>query len=118
MSFRTCSCGYVWAARDDFLIDPKVVMVGYQVNFEHLREGFFLFNHLAEGCFTTLSIPAAEFLDLHEGEIFKERRDGTPECVGHCLHQSDLSPCPARCECAFVRKVVNVVAKWPKQPAA
>jgi hypothetical protein len=33
------------------------------------------------------------------------------------LHQSDLAPCPSRCECAFVREVVDMVTHWPKQSA-
>lgn len=117
MSFRTCSCGCQWSTREDFLNDPKISLVGYQVNYEHLREGFFLFNHLSNGCLTTLSIPAADFLGLYAGEIFTNRLDGTHECSGHCLHQSDLAPCPSRCECAFVREVVDMVTHWPKQSA-
>ena len=118
MSFRTCSCGHEWTSREDFLADPHVTIVGYQVNFEHLREGFFLFNHLAEGCLTTLSIPAAMFLDLYSGRLFQDRLTGSFECSGQCLHQSNLAPCPAQCECAFVREVVNIVAQWNKRSAA
>lgn len=118
MSFKECSCGHKWDSRGAFLDDEQISLVGYQVNFEHLREGFFLFNHLAHGCYTTLSIHAAEFLDLYNGKIFQDRLTGSFECAGHCLHQDNLTSCPAKCECAYVREVVDIVKKWPKRPAA
>ncbi|MEI6786874.1 MAG: hypothetical protein WCL49_00180 [bacterium] len=118
MNFRDCTCGFSWKTREDFLGDPNISIVGYQVNFEHLREGFFLFNHLENKCFTTMSIQAAEFLDLYNGTIFQERREGSAKCSGQCLHQSNLAPCPAQCECAYVLEVVNLVKNWPKRSAA
>jgi hypothetical protein len=118
MNFRVCTCGFSWKTREDFLADPKVSIVGYQVNFEHLREGFFLFNHLEGGCYTTMSIHAAEFLDLYTGTIFQDRLTGAFECSGQCLHQSNLAPCPAQCECAYVREVVTLVKNWSKRSAA
>lgn len=117
MGFRTCSCGCEWTSREDFLSDPEIKIIGYQVNFVQLREGFFLFNHLAKGCMTTMSIPAAVFLDLYSGQIFQDRLSGSFECSGQCLHQSNLAPCPAQCECAFVREVVSTVDHWNKRLA-
>ena len=98
--------------------DPTVIVVGYQVDFGQLEAGLFLFNHHFGGCRTTMAIPAGEFLDLHKGPIFKDRLTGSRECLGYCLHRDNLQPCPAQCECAFVRDVLDEVAHWPKGRAA
>lgn len=113
--FKTCpTCAFSWASREAFLGDAEVFLVGYQANFKHLLEGFFLFNH---SCGTTLASPAGVFKDLYDGEIFEGRATGSSQCPGHCLHKHDLGPCPARCECAFVRKIIERVGQWPKQCA-
>jgi hypothetical protein len=111
--FKKCpKCSFQWARRLDFLQDPNLAPIGYQANFKSLAAGIFLFNHDCKG---TLAIPAKEFQDLYHGPIFKERATGSPECTEKCLHQADLTPCPAQCECAFVREILQVVNKWPKK---
>ncbi len=49
-------------------------MVGYQVDFDELKAGLFLFTH---SCGTTLSVCAGDFQDLYNGPIFVERLNGT-----------------------------------------
>ncbi len=116
MYFKTCSkCGFVWPERASFLIDPNLRLIGYQADFEELMAGTFLFNHV---CKTTLAIKADDFQDLYDGPMFTERLEGTEECGGHCLHKDDLSPCPRKCECAYVREIVQVILNWPKQGLA
>lgn len=115
-TFKTCSCcGWVWATRDLYLADPDVVLIGYQVQFEELTAGVFLFIHNRPSCGTTLAIRCAVFVDLHDGPIFTTRRSGTESCPGHCLHRTNLAPCPLECECHFVREVMQVIKNWPKQ---
>ena len=119
MPFRKCTvCGQEWAARDDFISDPQVTTIGYQVNFASLDAGYFLFNHCRPECRTTLSLPAGEFFDLYDGPVYQERKTGSPECPGHCLHQDDLRACSLRCECAFVREILQTIIMWPKRVAA
>jgi hypothetical protein len=111
--FKTCPvCKSAWDARDDFISDPDIQLGGYQVNFDNCRLGFFLFNHMT--CRNTLGVKASDFLDLHDGPVYERRLAGTDDCPGYCLHQSELKPCPARCECAFVRDVLDRLARWPK----
>jgi hypothetical protein len=105
--FKQCSlCGKVWSAREEFLSDEDIELVGYQVNFKQLTSGYFLFNH---SCKTTLAIKAIEFADLYDGEVFDSRKTGTEECPGYCLHISNLKPCPAECECAYIREIIQIV---------
>ncbi len=115
--FKKCSkCGFVWSERTTFISDPDLQMIGYQADFEELMAGLFLFLHV---CGTSLAIAADAFQDLYDGPIFKARLNGTRECSGLCLHKNDLRRCRAKCECSYVREIVQVILKWPKKrPAA
>jgi len=111
--FRKCpTCNAVWFSQDDFLADRDVNLIGYQARLEELELGFFFFNH---ACGTTLAAPAGDFRHLYNGPVFTTRKTGTDECPGHCLRQDELSPCPAQCECAYVREVVQILKNWPKR---
>ena len=114
-NFKTCSkCGFAWPTREAFLDDPDLELIGYQVNFEELALGYFLFNH---SCKDTLSLPAGDFMNLYKGHVFKERATGSDQCPGYCLHQDVLDPCPAHCECAFVREILQIIKAWPGKPS-
>ena len=111
--FKKCTfCGYRWPSRKDFLEDPTTNMIGYQVNFGNIHLGFFLFNHLT--CGTTLGIPAGKFKDLYNGPVYSEQVLGTKQCPEYCLHENQLDPCPAKCECAYVRDIIQTVRNWQK----
>lgn len=119
MSFKVCTkCGRNWGTRDAFLSDPAVELIGYQVHFDSLQTGLFLFNHCVPECETTMSVQAGQFFDLYKGPVFQERKTGTAECTGMCLRRDDLGACIAKCECAFVREILGIVARWPKTSAA
>lgn len=110
--FKTCPlCSEVWSDRDRFLEDPELELIGYQVDFEDTELGLFLFNH--HRCGTTLAIRSGRFKDLYSGPFFSGCRTGTDECPGHCLRCTELSPCPAKCECAWVREVLQLIRAWP-----
>ncbi len=111
--FKICpGCGKVWQTREDLLRDPQVTIKGYQVNFDHLKMGLFLFDH--EKCKTTAALKAAQFTDLYKGPIYEENMAGTDECPEYCLKESNLQPCPNSCECAYVREVLQIIQNWPK----
>lgn len=113
--FKKCpNCGYKWRDRDSFLSDPEIRLNGYQVNFYNLKLGLFLFDHLK--CRTTLAIKAGEFRDLYHGPVFTERKTGTEECPEYCLRPQELSRCPTKCNCAWVREILDIVSHWKKQP--
>jgi len=115
-AFKVCSCGFSWEERADFLSEPLLQLVGYQVHFEHLELGLFLFNHAS--CGTTLSVRSGDFLDLLSGSpVYSHRLSGTDDCPEYCLRKEDLRPCLERCECAFVRDVMQVILGWPKHGA-
>ncbi len=108
-NFKTCpNCGEEWKTRSDFINNPELEIIGYQVHFKNLEKGFFLFNHSCKG---TLTIPVDAFSDMYKGPIFTERLTGSDKCSGHCLHESNLKPCPAKCECAYVREVIQIIKK-------
>lgn len=110
--FKQCpNCAQTWQNREEMLADPQVFIIGYQAHFQELEIGLFLFNH---SCGTTFSIEARRFIDLYNGPVFKERKTGSPDCMGYCLKRDCLQPCPAKCECAYVRELVQIVDRWPK----
>jgi len=111
--FKKCTCcGHPWFSRDEFLEDSRLEMVGYQTNFGELELGYFLLNHLS--CQSTIAVHAGKFRDLYDGPVFSQRLTKTEICPGHCLHYEDLQPCPSRCECAYVRQIIQIVRNWPK----
>jgi hypothetical protein len=115
--FKSCPlCSQVWTSREKFLKDRDVELVGYQVDFEEVALGLFLFNH--NTCKTTLAIQARQLKDLYIGPVFKERRTGQVECPGYCLRRSELETCPAECECAWVRGLLQIIRNWPKPDRA
>lgn len=105
--FKVCpKCSFEWKTRDHFLGDPRIELIGYQVDFRELAAGLFLFNHICKG---TLAIKAKDFEDLYSGPIFRVRATGTDECPGYCLHKKELKPCPAQCECSYVRDIIQII---------
>lgn len=108
-TFKKCKvCDTQWSSRDQFINDPEISLVGYQANFVILEKGLFLFNH---SCQSTLSIEVQAFADLYVGSVFEERVQGSDECPGYCLHHSQLQPCPAKCECTYVREILSMLQK-------
>ena len=111
--FKTCPlCKFVWHSRKDFLEDPLIQLIGYQVHFAELSLGYFLFNHMT--CGTTMAIVAGSFSDLYDGEPFQHRLTGTDKCSGLCIRDDELDRCPAQCECAYVRDILQTIRRWPK----
>ena len=110
--FKTCrSCLFKWGDLNDFLGDPEIKIIGYQVNYDDLSAGVFLFNH---SCGNTLGLPVRSFNGLYEGPVFRERAKGTAECPEYCLYQDQLDRCQVRCECAYVRDIIYIIRNWPK----
>lgn len=110
--FKKCtSCGENWYKSSELLSDPKASLIGYQVSFSQLTEGLFLFNH---SCGTTFGISVSHFQHLYEGPVYREAKTGSEECPGFCLIEEELRPCPVKCECAFVREVMQIIRFWPK----
>ena len=105
--FKVCpTCGFVWQSRNQFMTDKNISMMGYQVNFKDLAAGLFLFNHI---CRETFAMDVNTFKDLYKGFIFEGKATGSDVCPGFCLHKKELKPCPAKCECAFVREIVQIL---------
>jgi hypothetical protein len=110
--FKKCStCKASWHQRVDFLSDNGIELVGYQQNYLDMKAGYFLFNH---SCENTLALSVVDFLDLYNGTLFETSLDGTEECTGLCQRPDNLAACPKKCECAFVRSIMQVLLSWPK----
>jgi hypothetical protein len=113
-AYKTCPvCKKNWADREDFISDPQIKLLGYQANFNVLTLGIILFNH--EICRDTLALEVADFQDLYKGPIYRERLTGSETCPEYCVHECELKPCPQKCECAWVRDVLDCLSRWPKK---
>ena len=113
MMFKICKkCEHTWATRKKFLEDVNIELVGYQVHFQELTLGLFLFNH---DCGTTLSVYANQFVDLYEGPIFSKRATGSKECPGYCLEKGNLSPCSVECECSYIREILQHIKTYKEK---
>jgi hypothetical protein len=111
--FKQCSvCSRRWRDREDFLADPGLEIIGYQVFFEEIKDGLFLFNHT---CKTTLALKVAEFDDLYKGQKPDTVALGTDTCSGYCLDMTELKACNSQCKYAYVRDIIQVIRKWPKE---
>jgi hypothetical protein len=112
--FKICSkCAYTWKARDDFLEDPFICLVGFQADFKENESGYYLFNHILDGneCDTTLAVEVEAFLSLHKEAMFTDIKFESPLCEAHCTRVEDLSQCPVECKNAVARKIMQVFPK-------
>ncbi len=109
---RCPSCKTAWATRESLLADPGVRLIGYRSCLADLLVGVFLFHHRCEEIVT---IHVSEFADLYDGPMFHTPQTGGEKCRGYCLRVEELRPCPAQCECAFVREIANLISNWPKR---
>ena len=118
--FKECTfCHTRWEDRSAFLSDSMLSLIGYQMNYGDLEAGFFLFNHDVDGCGTSLAVQAGEFTDMHDGPIFEDRLSpDDDECPGYCDSVDSLEACSAKCECSYVRDVLQTVKDWPKKGIA
>lgn len=111
--FKKCLvCGFIWPSLIDFLDDPGIVMIGYQASFNNLGSGLFLFNHT---CRTTLGCEVEVFRSLYQGPVYRETQTGQHECPGYCMNIHELAPCPVKCNCAYVREIIQLISQWPKR---
>lgn len=114
--FKICTlCEYTWETRNEFLQDDTVILAGYQVNFERPEDGVLIFNHKIPECGTSLGLSPSLFKDMYEGPKYRERLHGTERCPGFCLHEELLGPCPEKCACAWVRGIVEIVARYGRE---
>ena len=113
--FHVCNnCMFIWRTRDSFLDDDNLVLNGYQFNPLDLEAGLFLFTHQVEGCNTTIAVKVDEFADLYQGKIYPDRRTGEVDCPGFCKKEEQLGRCDAKCECAYVREIIQIIRGCPR----
>lgn len=108
--FKKCSmCGEIWGTRDEFLDDRSLELNGYGADFDRLENGLFYFTHKLQDCSTTMALKSSEFLNLYTGEKYPDSKMGGDECPRLCLDKNALDRCPAFCECAFVREIIQII---------
>jgi hypothetical protein len=91
--------------------DSNLDFIGYQVNFSDLELGYFLFNHMV--CQSTIAVHAGLFRNLYDGPVFSERNTNSENCPGYCRDRDALERCSEKCECAYIREIMQIVRNWP-----
>ncbi len=113
--FKTCSCCHKeWLSQNDFLSDSQIKLVGYKADLKKLDYSMFFFNHMAEDCYSTITLEALSFMNLYTGKKYRGRRTGESDCPGYCLDINQLSRCDAVCECAYNREICHLITTWEK----
>ena len=112
-TFKKCPmCAATWNSRKQFLNDATLMLNGYQADFDSLAKGLFYFTHKVDQCNSTMAVEAGRFFSLYKGRMYFTRRTGEAECPGYCLQRDILDSCPAECECAFVREIIDIIKKY------
>lgn len=110
--FKQCAmCRQEWISRENFLRDPDITLIGYQADFKNPDNGLYLFNHVKQGCATTLSFHVHEFADLFTGEYFTEDKFQTHSCPGYCLDVNNTEACSAECRNSYPRRLMQIIKK-------
>jgi hypothetical protein len=113
--FKSCpKCKKDWDTRCYFLSDTQLKLNGYQVSFTKLDSGLLLFTHHCDDCFSTMGVYVTEFDDLYTGVRYTENKALSDECPRYCINEKKLDRCEAKCECAFVREIIQIVLDYPK----
>ena len=104
MPFKTCSfCQKSWETRKDFLLDPDIILIGYQPDPMELQYGMGYFNHNLDKCRTTLTIL--------QGELCKEPLENMEPLISQ--YQNN---CPS--SCSEILPMVKCKRDCPNTPGA
>lgn len=108
-NFKQCPCcGKEWRFQSDFLVDQELDFQGYQSVFNSNKPGAYLFTHIANNCFSTISVSENEFINLYLHFIYPGYDIGFsalyPE---HQKNFIDGSNDNWICACEFVHDVIT-----------
>jgi hypothetical protein len=107
-NFKECTlCKTVWSTRFEFLYDPQIRLIGYQMNVKNVERGLLLFNHLS--CRNTLALDVIDLSTMYDGPFYRENKHGSQECPAYCLNQDSFEPCPVQCACAYIREIMKII---------
>jgi hypothetical protein len=93
------------AARRFYARPGGIELTGYMPTFDELLTGSLF-----------VQSPLRNHAGLSGGYLFEHLYDGAglsgqnkageSECPGYCQNKTDFSPCPVKCNCAFVREIL------------
>ncbi|RPH92319.1 hypothetical protein EHM69_12970 [candidate division KSB1 bacterium] len=110
--FKTCPfCKYEWLDRYEFVLDPNLLVNGYQSDFINADNGLILLTHVIPDCRTTLAVHIRHFKDFYKGPVFDMLLAGQTACSRRCVEQSDLEICTAHCSMHWAREVLQFIRK-------
>ncbi len=115
--FKQCTlCGTQWPDLKDLVLDPNLVVNGYQAHLESPEQGLILVTHQVPDCGTTLVVAAGKMRPLYRGPNYSNRQTGTVACRGHCQEIEDLQACTANCDMAWIREALQWIVRHELPP--
>jgi hypothetical protein len=125
--FQVCgSCRARWARWEDFVVDPRVELLGLQAVPILPDASLLIFEH---GCGSSVSILTKRLRHLLPDDPASRGLPslrGTEHCPGHCLSLKDMAACDRPCVNARDRELIKIVRRLretgagpvPASPAA
>jgi hypothetical protein len=110
--FQICgSCRRSWPTWEDFVLDPKVRLLGLQAVMALPDASLLVFEH---SCGSSVSILTRRLRHLLPGPgvgVAWPSLRGTEQCGGHCLLLEDLAACDRPCSNARDRDLIKLVQR-------
>ncbi len=93
-----------------------------QNSIDKRKRGNYSKSNVAENAYVTIAklLPPVksllETIVTNEKDLlkFEERKTSGEDCPGYCLHETELRSCPAHCECAYIREIIQRIKTWVK----
>jgi len=110
--FQICgSCRRPWQTWEDFVLDPKVRLLGLQAAVTLPDVSLLVFEHSCGSSVSILTKRLRHLLpDPGPGASYPSLR-GTEQCGGHCLLLEDLAACDKPCSNARDRDLIKLVQR-------
>ncbi len=108
--FRSCgSCKHAWEQWSDFLLDPRLRLLGLQASPEWPHANLFVFEH---GCGSTVSVLASRLRNLLGDPAADPPPHwfyGSQDCRRHCTAIEDQVACDRPCANARDRRLLELL---------
>lgn len=106
-AFKLCSgCGYEWLTMEEFILDQRLTVTGYQAVFGEVEYGVYMLTHARPECMSSISVSVGMFSRLRPHQQY-EAGFLDPKCESRCFSQQDLAPCKVDCSMKWARDVLQ-----------
>jgi hypothetical protein len=110
--FRACgSCGKEWANWEDLILDPRLRLLGFQVDVRYPDANLLVFEHRCGSSVSVLASRLRPFFREIEKDSGLPSLYGTHTCNKYCSQIENLVACDRRCANARDRHMIQLLLK-------